>query len=154
MNLELPDLNFPGYQLSVKIIQKRAHVFDPVRKKFVLLSPEEWVRQHCLRYLLETKGFPPHRLQVEKEVSVHGLCRRFDLLVTSREGLARILVECKAPSVVMDQRVLDQLSRYNITLGAPYLWATNGREHYMYRIATGTAGHEILTDLPQYHPEF
>jgi len=154
MAFGLPALNFPALSVPLKIIQKRPYLFDPARKKRVPATPEEWVRQHCIQYLLSFKHFPVHRILVERELEVFGLRKRFDILVVDRSGKGRMLVECKAPEVTVAQGAFDQISRYNLALGSEYLWITNGLTHHMFRVRQAENRYEALPDLPQYDPEF
>lgn len=154
MNAVLPALNFPSLEVRVKIIQNRPQVFDPIRKKYYLLSPEEWVRQHCIAYLMQAKGYPGHRILVEKAFPVFGTVKRFDLMVVSRAGEGWLLVECKSPSVEIEQNAFDQIGRYNIELGAPYLWITNGGDHYKFHVDYESGACARLMDLPSFSPEF
>ncbi len=150
MAFGLPALNFPALSVPLKSIQKRPYLFDPVRKKQVPATPEEWVRQHCITYLLSIKHFPAHRVLVERELEVFGLRKRFDILVIDRNGKGRLLVECKAPEVPLAQDAFDQIGRYNLALGSEYLWITNGLDHHMFRVHQKEKRFEVLPDLPHF----
>ncbi len=121
------DLELTRFQaeLSLRRQADRAFVFDPLRKRYLLLSPEEWVRQLLIRYLLH-RTYPAGRLAVEQGLSIHGRMRRFDLLAYDAFGRPFLLAECKAPEVKITQKTMDQIAAYNQALKAPYLLLTNG----------------------------
>lgn len=141
-------LNFPAFAFRFKSRENNPLVFDIVRKKYVRLQPEEWVRQHCLHYLVQTKGYPAGRIQVEREIRVSGLKKRIDIGVYGPEGEIQLLVECKAPEVPITQEVFDQIARYNLTLGAPLLMVTNGLAHFYCRMDFGNKTYQYLRELP------
>lgn len=114
------ELSLPGFDYKVKKQNGTVMIFDIVRKKYVVLTPEEWVRQHVVHYLVEKKGYAISRVAVEREIELYGLKRRFDIVVFDRSGNPWLLVECKAPAVALTQKVFDQVFRYNLTLAAPY----------------------------------
>lgn len=126
-------LTLPGFDYQVKKQQDTWMIFDVIRKKYVVLTPEEWVRQHVVHYLLAEKACPPALIAVEREIDLYGLRRRFDIVVFDRQAAPWLLVECKAPSVTLSQKVFDQVFRYNLTLGASYVAVTNGVQHYCAR---------------------
>ena len=124
------ELALPAFDYKVKRQSGALMIFDIIRKKFVVLTPEEWVRQHVIHYLVESKNYPVALIAVEREIDLYGLRRRFDVVAFDREGKPWLIIECKAPSVQLDQKVFDQAFRYNITLTAPYVAITNGIKHY------------------------
>ena len=124
------ELSLPGFDYKVKKQNGTVMIFDIVRKKYVVLTPEEWVRQHVVHYLVEKKGYAISRVAVEREIELYGLKRRFDIVVFDRSGNPWLLVECKAPAVALTQKVFDQVFRYNLTLAAPYVAITNGVRHF------------------------
>ncbi len=123
------DLELHRFQddLLLKRQGRQVFVFDPLRKRYLLLSPEEWVRQLLIRYLLH-RAYPAGRLAVEQSLVVNGRTRRFDLLAYNAQGQPFLLVECKAPEVNISQKAMDQIAAYNHALKAPYLLLTNGRQ--------------------------
>jgi len=121
-------LNFPDYAFSVRQPEK-PEIFDPIRKRYVALTPEEWVRQHVIRYLLENKGYPSGLLSVEGSVRLYNTKKRYDIAAFSRDQRPLVIVECKAPEVPVNDKVVDQVIRYNMALPAPYLMITNGLVH-------------------------
>lgn len=121
-----------------------------VRKKFVSLTPEEWVRQHLLQFLVEEKKYPASLLSVEKELSVAGIKKRTDVLVYSRSAEPVLIAECKSPDVALNQSVFDQAARYNIPLGVSWLLLTNGLIHYCCRINSSEKKYELMSEIPEY----
>ena len=123
-------LNLPTYSFSVKSEDGITCIFDVFRKKYVHLTPEEWVRQNFLQYLVQDRGFPSSLITVEQEFRFNRMKKRTDVLVYSREGEPVFLVECKAPSVTVTREVFDQIGLYNLTYNVPWLAVTNGLKHY------------------------
>ena len=121
-----------------------------VRKKYVAAQPEEWVRQHCLHFLIRDKGYPAGRVLVERKLQVHGLTKRLDLAVCDPGGQIEVLVECKAPDVVIDQGVFDQIARYNMEARARYLMVSNGLKHIFCKMDYQAQRYIYLEDLPAY----
>lgn len=119
-------------------------IFDPVRKKYVALTPEEWVRQHILHYLLE-RGYPASLIAIERGIAVNGLTRRFDIVVYRRDAQPLILVECKAQEEALDHKVVMQAIAYNLTVQARYLWLTNGTHTYFIRLSDGEVLDEVVS---------
>lgn len=112
----------------------RTEVFDPIRKKWLVLTPEERVRQQLILFLLNMKKIPASHISVERAITVNGLTKRYDLVVFAPEGNPLMVVECKAPEVEITQAVVEQAGRYNKTLRAPILGVTNGSTHYFFTI--------------------
>lgn len=144
------ELEFPKYPLRFKSRENKRLVFDFVRKKYVLLQPEEWVRQHCLHYLVKDRGYPAGRMLVERELQVSGLRKRVDIAVCNPQGEIDLLVECKAPSVAITQEVFDQIARYNLRANARYLMVTNGLQHIYCRMDYASRQYVYLRELPPY----
>jgi hypothetical protein len=126
-------LNLPTYSFTVKSEDGRTLIFDPFRKKYVHLTPEEWVRQHFLNYLVSDRGFPSSLITVEKEFIFNRMKKRTDILVHTRQGDPVLIVECKAPSVPVTAGVFDQIGLYNLSYRVPWLIVTNGLKHYCVR---------------------
>jgi type I site-specific restriction endonuclease len=143
-------LNFPTYALKLRTAQDKQEVWDVVRKIWVVLTPEEWVRQHAIHYLNKECGCPLGLLSVEKGLKVNGMYRRSDIVVHNAAGMPALLVECKAPEVKLTPAVFDQAARYNLQLKVPFLLITNGMIHFCCRVdhETGTISH--LTGLPMF----
>lgn len=146
-------LNFPAYSFRFKNSENKVAIFDEIRKKFILLTPEEWVRQHVVRFLLEEKKYPKSLINVEKILKINGLTKRYDAVVFDTDGTIAVLVECKAPEVAISQHTFDQIARYNMTLNSRYLMVTNGLEHYFCQIDFANKQYIFLQELPEYNPK-
>ena len=127
--LDLPLLDLQG-SLQTRHAGGQRQVFDPIRRKWLVLAPEELVRQLLLLYLIQEKGYSPNRIGVEKMLVVNTLTRRCDILVYAGDMAPWMLIECKAPAVPISQATFDQVARYNLPLRVPYLAVSNGRETY------------------------
>jgi type I site-specific restriction endonuclease len=143
-------LNFPVYNFRFKNSENKVSIFDEIRKKFVVLTPEEWVRQHVVRFILEEKKYPKSHVNVEKRISINGLTKRYDIAVFQPNGKILVLVECKAPEVNITQNVFDQIARYNMVLDAEYLMVTNGLNHYFCQMDFENEQYNFLRDLPEF----
>jgi hypothetical protein len=146
----LPSISFPETELVIDTRGDKEYVLDPVRRSFVRLTPEEWVRQHALRYLIDYFGAPPGLIAVEKAFMFNGMVRRADILVHRSAGDPLLLVECKSPSTVITQSAFDQVSRYNVEIGARYLMVTNGHLHYCFQVDVERRSWSFLRDLPPF----
>jgi len=144
------NLNFPTYSFRLKNSENNTHIFDVVRKKFVVLQPEEWVRQHCVQYLIQEKKYPISLINVEKVVLINGLKKRYDIVIFNSDGSLALVVECKAPKVKITQAAFDQIARYNLALKAPYLMVTNGLNHYFCTMNHDLESFEFLETIPNY----
>ncbi|MCP9201118.1 type I restriction enzyme HsdR N-terminal domain-containing protein [Gramella sp. GC03-9] len=143
-------LNFPSYSFRFKNSQNKIAVFDDLRKKFIILTPEEWVRQHCVKFLKEEKKYPYSLINVEKQLKLAGLTKRYDIVVFEPDGKIKIVVECKAPSVKITQDTFDQIARYNMSLQAEFLMVTNGLQHFFCKLDYENETYIFLKELPQY----
>jgi type I site-specific restriction endonuclease len=146
----MQQLNFPSYSFRFKNSENKVSIFDEIRKKFIILTPEEWVRQHVIRFLLEDKKFPKSLINVEKVLKVNGLRKRYDVVVYNSDGSILVLIECKAPEIKTAQATFDQIARYNMTLDAQFLMVTNGLNHYFCKMDFENEKYEFLTELPNY----
>jgi len=146
----LPKLNFPKYHFRFKNMENNMAIFDKIRKKFVIIQPEEWVRQHCVNYLIEDKGFPISLINVEKEIKVAGLKKRYDIVCFNPNGKVFLNVECKAYSIKITQDTFDQIARYNMALDSEYLMVTNGLNHYYCKLDKHNCTYQFLEELPDY----
>lgn len=144
-------LNFPDYQYSIKSKENKSYIFDPIRKKWLVLNPEEWVRQNCVQFLINEKKIPIGLLQVEKKIEVFNTVKRYDLVVFNTEKKISLLVECKSPSVKITQEAFDQIARYNTVIQSEYLMLTNGLDHFYYQMDFKKKKYIYLTDLPTYN---
>jgi hypothetical protein len=127
--ISLPVLNLPPFEPLLKKEEDRVLIFDGLRKKFLALTPEEWVRQHWINFLVEHQGFPKGLISLEKGLKYNQLQKRTDLVVFDREGNPYLLIECKAPEVELDHKVLHQALAYRATLLSPYIVLSNGFKH-------------------------
>lgn len=146
----MQQLNFPAYNFRFKNSENKVAIFDEIRKKFVILSPEEWVRQHVVQFLLLDKKYPKSLVNVEKLLKVNGLTKRYDAVVFNSDGTIFILVECKAPEVKITQQTFDQIARYNLTMKAEYLMVTNGYNHYFCQMDFENEKYNFLGELPEF----
>jgi hypothetical protein len=144
------ELNFPKFSYRLKNTENNISIFDVIRKKYVVLQPEEWVRQHCLHFLMEVKNYPRSLINVEKELKINSLKKRYDIVVYNQTGNIELLVECKSPQIVINQDTFDQIARYNMVLQANYLMVTNGIDHFYCQMDYINKGYVFLRDLPQY----
>ena len=145
----LPQLDFPeGSPFQIRQRGTGAVILDRVRRRFVRLTPEEWVRQHLLRTLIEHLHYPPGLLQLEPTLSTPAGPRRPDVVAFGRDRRPVLRAECKAPGVRLDQNVFDQVSRYNVVTGAPVLFVTNGREHFCWRVDPVAGTYQFLNGIP------
>jgi len=142
-------LNFPSYTFRFKKEDETTLIFDEIRKKFVVLTPEEWVRQHTVRMLMEEKGIPKSHINVEKQIILNMLKKRYDIVVFNSDGSIYLIVECKAPHIKIDQTTFDQIAQYNFVLNARYLMVTNGIAHYYCRMDFEAQRYHFLSDLPE-----
>ena len=152
INLCVQKLNFPVYQFRFKNSENKVSVFDILRKKFVVLQPEEWVRQHCVHYLLYYKKYPKSLLNVEKEIKINTLKKRYDIIVFNPDGSIKLIVECKAPHITKAQNTFDQIARYNLVLQSEFLMVTNGLTHYYCEMDYDAQHYHFLKDIPEYQP--
>lgn len=143
-------LNFPTYSFRLKNRENKRFIFDDIRKKFVVLQPEEWVRQHCINYLVVQKNYPKTLINVEKELKINGLSKRYDIVIYNSDGSIHLIVECKSPKININQETFDQIARYNLTLNATYLMVTNGINHYYCAMDYETERYNFLKDIPDY----
>lgn len=150
--LELPPLNLPAAQLQCKICDDGVrHVYDALRRKFVALTPEEWVRQHFVAYMTGELGYPAALMGNEVGITLNGTSRRCDTVLFSRNGLVPLMiVEYKAPHIEITQRVFDQIVRYNMVLHARWLVVSNGMRHFCCEIDYEKRGVRFLPNVPRY----
>lgn len=143
-------LNFPIYSFRFKNSENKVAIFDDIRKKFILLTPEEWVRQHTIQFLLHENQYPKSYINVEKLIKINDLSKRYDIVVFQPNGEIFLLVECKAPEVSISQQTFDQIARYNLVLNAKYLMVTNGLNHYFCQMDFENEKYVFLKELPEY----
>ena len=143
-------LNFPVYSFRFKNSENKVSIFDEIRKKFILLTPEEWVRQHVIQFLLQDKRYPKSYINVEKLIKINDLSKRYDGVVFQPNGEIFLLIECKAPEVPISQQTFDQIARYNLVLKAKYLMVTNGLNHYFCQMDFENEKYVFLKELPDF----
>lgn len=146
----MQQLNFSTYSFRFKNSENKVSIFDAIRKKFIILTPEEWVRQHVIQFLMNEKKYPKSLINVEKVLNVNGLRKRYDVVVYNSDGSILILIECKAPQVAICQSTFDQIAQYNMTLKSEYLMVTNGLNHYFCQMDFSNEKYLFLTELPHY----
>lgn len=149
----MQQLNFPSYSFRFKNSENKVSIFDEIRKKFVVLTPEEWVRQNVVRFLLEEKKYSKSYINVEKLIKINGLNKRYDIVVFQPNGKLFLLIECKAPEVPISQNTFDQIARYNMVLDAEYLMVTNGLNHYFCQMDFENEKYNFLKELPEYNSQ-
>ncbi|OYQ44862.1 type I restriction enzyme HsdR N-terminal domain-containing protein [Flavobacterium aurantiibacter] len=143
-------LNFPPAQFRFKNSENKTLIFDPIRKKFIVLTPEEWVRQHVIALLQTHYQIPTTLISVERQLKINQLIKRFDLVVFNKNGSIFLLVECKAPEIPIKQDTFDQIARYNLHVQAQHLFVTNGLEHYFCKLDYERERFELIPDLPAF----
>ena len=142
-------LNLPQYSIKIKEEGGTKYIFDSIRKKYLVLQPEEWVRQNFIQYLIQEKKYPTGLIEIEKGLKINGLQKRADAII-HKNAKPVVLIECKAPTMRINQEVFDQIARYNITFKVPYLLVTNGLEHYCAKINFDKNNFEFLPEVPDY----
>jgi predicted type IV restriction endonuclease len=143
-------LNFPEYKFHLQKGPHKTLIYDIIRRKYVTLTPEEWVRQHVVHFLTVEKKVPASLIGVESEIRLFNTRKRFDIAVFDRNGKALLIVECKAPSVQVTQDVLDQVVRYNMSLKVNFLMLTNGLTHLFCKADPESGNIRIIGELPDY----
>lgn len=146
----MKNLNLPAYNYKLKSSENKTYIFDVIRKKYIVLTPEEWVRQHLVHYLINEKGYPKSLINVEKQLIINNLKKRTDIVVFTNTGTPHIIVECKAPSVKITQKTFDQIARYNLKLKAQFLMLSNGLQHYFAKLDLENNAFVFLKDIPKY----
>jgi hypothetical protein len=143
-------LNLPPYPFKLKEIDKQLFIFDELRKKDLVLTPEEWVRQHFIQYLINQKKYPKTLIKLEGGLKLNQLQKRTDILVFDLNGKPNILIECKATSVKINQKVFDQIASYNIIHQVNYLVVTNGLNHYYCEMDYENKNYRFIETIPDY----
>jgi hypothetical protein len=143
-------LNLPAYPTKIIVRNGKNAIFDVLRKRYVALTPEEWVRQHFVHFLIEKKGYPQALIANEVSLSLNGTKKRCDSVLYNRDFTARMIIEYKAPHVAITQEVFEQISRYNIVLKVEYLIVSNGLSHYCCKIDYERLTYTYLKEIPDY----
>ena len=144
-------LNLPEYPFKITLKDSRHYIFDEIRKKHLVLTPEEWVRQHFIQYLLLEKKFPRTLIQIEGGLQLNQLQKRTDIVVFDHSGSRIMIIECKAPSVKITQGVFDQAARYNSIHKTRWLVVTNGLQHCYAQIDHSLQSFQFVKELPEYN---
>jgi hypothetical protein len=143
-------LNLPVFEFKFKDEDGKRFIFDKIRHKYLLLSPEEWVRQNFIRYLVENKEYPSSLIALEMPFSLNDTNLRSDIVIYNKQGKIIVLVECKSPQVSLSQKVFDQAAGYNLKLNSEILIITNGMSHYCCRLDYKNRKWVFLSDIPNY----
>lgn len=143
-------LNLPDFQVKIAVTDGKKMVFDPLRRKYVALTPEEWVRQHFVHFLIQHKGYPSGLLANEVQLTLNGTRKRCDTVLYDRTRTPRMIIEYKAPTVPITRQVFDQITRYNIVLRVDYLIVSNGLEHYCCKVDYERFCCNFLKEIPDY----
>lgn len=144
-------LNLPEFETKISLNKGKYAIWDVLRRKNVALTPEEWVRQHFIHYLIHHKGYPQSLMANEVQVSLNSTKKRCDTVLYRRDLTARMIIEYKAPDVEITQNVFDQITRYNMVLRADYLIVSNGLQHYCCKLDYQTNSYVFLKDIPSYN---
>ena len=147
---ELTPLNLPEYQFRFRSSGVKEEIFDPVRKKFIVLTPEEWVRQNIVQYLINSLNVPQSLMVIEKSLVLNRMKKRADVLIYNFSGEPLMIVECKAPGVRITQKTFDQVARYNMVFKVKFLLVTNGLEHFICTVNFNDSTYSFLTQIPDY----
>ena len=150
MDMNMPQLNFPNVVLKTKLVEGTTQVFDAVRKKYLVLTPEEWVRQHFIHYLNSEKKYPLGLMGVEQMVKYNEQSTRADIVLYTNEGKPNMIVECKAPKVKITQDAFNQIAKYNFKLRVDFLVVTNGMRHFCCAMDYESNKITFLEEIPSY----
>jgi len=144
-------LNLPTYRLKTREANDKLEVFDIIRKKYIVLTPEEWVRQQFINYLINEKNYPASLIAIEKGIKVLNMSKRFDAVVSDQTGCLVALIEFKSPDVNITQKVFEQIAAYNMQLKVRYLIVSNGMKHYCCKVDYEKKKFTFLDDIPMYN---
>jgi predicted type IV restriction endonuclease len=143
-------LNLPTLTPSLKKEEGKVWIFDIIRKKHIVLTPEEWVRQHFVHYMINELKYPKSLFRIEGSLTYNKLQKRSDILLRDREGKSWMLVECKSPAIKLTQKAFNQIAVYNMTIGAKYIAVTNGMVHYCCEAVRAGEAPKFLGDFPSF----
>ncbi len=146
----MQQLNLPEYNFTLKTENGKQYIFDSIRRKYILLTPEEWVRQNFIQYLIHEKKYPQSLMAVEKQITMNGKLFRFDLLMYNRNGYPNLMVEFKAPEVKITQNAFDQVVRYNMVLHVQQVIVSNGLQHFACEIDYEKNSYSFLPEIPAF----
>lgn len=144
------ELNLPPYEFRLKADEEKTYIWDAIRKKYLVLTPEEWVRQNFIEFLAQNKGYPKNLMTLELDLVYNKMDKRSDIVCHNTEGERVLLVECKRPTVQITQKTFDQIARYNMTLKVELLAVTNGIDHYFCQIDHDNGKYQFIRELPNF----
>ena len=144
-------LNLPQYSFRIKKQNEKLVIFDSQRKRYVALTPEEWVRQNFIRFLIEEKGYPAAYLAIEKQLNMNGMKKRCDAILYNEHALPFLIIELKAPNVAISQATFDQVAVYNAKLKVDFFIISNGIEHFCCKVNLETARYEFFPEIPDFN---
>ena len=147
----MENLNLPNYEFKIKAKDEKLYILDSIRKKYLVLTPEEWVRQNFIEFLNLEKGYPKSLMKQELGMKYNHMDKRSDIVCHDSSGLPLVLVECKRTTVNITQKTFDQIARYNMVLKVQHLVVTNGLEHYFCKIDHQNKRYTFLKDVPSYN---
>lgn len=150
----MSELKLPAFNAKIIIKDGKRNIFDPLRRKYVALTPEEWVRQHFINFLTTNKGYPKNLLANEMSIALNGTSKRCDSVLFDRNGQPLMIIEYKAPTIKITAKVFDQIARYNIVLKVKFLIVSNGLEHYCCKVDYQTNQCIFLQEIPSYKELF
>lgn len=146
----MENLNLPTYSFKIKSEDNRKYIFDEIRRKYILITPEEWVRQNFIMYIIKEKNYPQQLISVEMEFKINKLSKRCDIVVFNKEGKPNLIIECKSPAVTINQGAFDQITNYNISFNVDYLIITNGLKHYCCKFIPKDKRFSFIEEIPEY----
>nr|WP_294795737.1 type I restriction enzyme HsdR N-terminal domain-containing protein [uncultured Mucilaginibacter sp.] len=147
---QLQALNLPPHPFKITEVNGQLTLFDEIRKKTIIITPEEWVRQHFVQFLIKEKKYPKTLIKLEGGHKLHGMQKRSDIIIFNKEGRKILMVECKAPGVTINQKVFEQIARYNMVHKIELLAVTNGLQHYFCVINFEDGSFRFIEQLPVY----
>ncbi|HBX49903.1 MAG: restriction endonuclease subunit R [Bacteroidetes bacterium RIFOXYA12_FULL_35_11] len=142
-------LNYPQYQFRLEETDGKIKIFDELRKLWLILTPEEWVRQHVVKYLIQEKKYPASLIAIEAGIEVNKLKKRCDIVVFDNTGTPKMIVECKAPEIKITQKVFDQIASYNMKLKVDFLLITNGLKNFCCEIDYEKSAYRFIEEIPE-----
>jgi len=144
-------LNLPQYSFRIKKQNEKLVIFDSQRKRYVALTPEEWVRQNFIRFLIEEKGYPAAYLAIEKQLNMNGMKKRCDAILYNEHAQPFLIIELKAPNITITQATFDQVAVYNAKLKVDFFIISNGIEHFCCKVNLETARYEFFPEIPDFN---
>jgi len=148
--MKMPQLNLPDVSLKIKLVAGTTQVFGQIRRKYLKLTPEEWVRQHFINYLNKEKNYPKGLMAVERMIKYNEMQTRADIILYSTNGTPNMIVECKAPDVKITQDTFNQIAKYNFELKVDFLVVTNGMQHFCCKVNYENNSTEFLKEIPNF----